>query len=284
MATRATDSDTVVTANVGEMTPRDCRIHVVVVAAQPVVRAGLRRMMEEHDALVVCGEACCTADAVALVAAAKPSVIVLDPDSRDLTLQSVARLVDIHRGTLLVFTAETEPAVHGLAVALGAMGVVQKHQSGDTLRRAIERVHAGEVWLDRQTTASLLRGLQRSGGDDPEDAKIRSLTKRELEVIALVGRGLKNGAIALRLSISQATVRNHLTSILGKLDLADRFELAFYASGHGLVDEPDGLPSLRVPRSVHGQPASGIRTLTGYVRQLPIDVAADFGRKRKPER
>ena len=164
------------------------------------------------------------------------------------------------------------------------MGVVQKRQSALALRRAVDRVHAGEIWLDRQTTATLLRGLRKAPPSDPEQAKIQSLTRRELEVVALIGIGLKNEALAARLSISQATVRNHLTSILAKLDLADRFELAFYAAEHGLVDEHDGVVGLRAPQATSGHRATGIRTLGGRIHRLSADVAADFGARRRLRR
>ena len=267
-----------------ETTVADDRVSVVVVAAQPVVRVGVRHLLDAQDGIRVVGDAQSTADAVALLTALKPNVVVLDPDSDDPGLHSIAALAATGHSTILIFTAVSERATHSEAVALGAMGVVQKHQSAHALRRAIDRVHAGEVWLDRQTTATLLRGLRKGSASDPEDAKIRSLTKRELEVIALIGIGLKNDAIAMRLSISQATVRNHLTSILGKLDLSDRFELAFYAAGHGLVDEQDRMPGLRAPQSPSGQLATGIRTIGGRIHRLPADVAADFGVRRRLKR
>lgn len=270
--------------NESDPTSADERVRVMVVAAQPVVRVGVRHLLDAQDGIRVVGEAQCTADAVALLASLEPDVVVLDPDSDDPGLHSIPALVAGGRSPILVFTGVCERATHSEAVALGAMGVVQKHQTAHALRRAIDRVHAGEVWLDRQTTATLLRGLRKVPASDPEDAKIHSLTRRELEVTALIGIGLKNDAIATRLSISQATVRNHLTSILAKLDLSDRFELAFYAAGHGLVEEHEGMPGLRAPQSRTGQPATGIRTLGGRLHRLPADVAADFGSRRRLRR
>ena len=97
-------------------------------------------------------------------------------------------------------------------------------------------MHAGEIWLDRANTAEVLvRVARRRRTEDLEGAKIATLTRREHEIIALVGEGLKNRLIAVRLFISEATVRNHLTSILDKLGLSDRFELAVYAYRVGLV-------------------------------------------------
>ena len=106
--------------------------------------------------------------------------------------------------------------MHRRAVSLGAVGVVYKDKSTDILVKAIERVHAGEAWLDRSVTASILRDLSpgaRSKEQDPNERKISSLTDREREVIRHVGEGLKTKQIARRLFISAITVHHHLTSI-----------------------------------------------------------------------
>lgn len=233
----------------GQSAPND-PIHLLVLAAQPVVRGGVRRLLEGRTSVVVTGEAGHCAEGTALVTALLPHVILLDPDCEDFSLNAVTTFTELGHAPVIVFTGATDPTVHGHAVAFGAMGVVEKRHSADTLCRAVEKVHAGEVWLERRAAASMVQELTRRNSD-PEAVKIRTLTKRELEVIGLIGSGLKSEAIANRLFISQATVRNHLTSILSKLELADRFELAFYARQHGLAGSKDELRNaarLRVPR------------------------------------
>lgn len=224
-------------------------IRVVVLAAQPVVRAGVRHLLERRPSFLVDGEAGHLAEAAALVTSVPSHVILLDPDCEDFSLRAIPTLMQLAHVPVIVFTGTSEPDVHGQAVVLGAMGVVGKQQPAETLCRAVEKVHAGEVWLERRATASMVQAIARKNSD-PETLKIRSLTKRELEVIGLIGSGLKSEAIAARLFISQATVRNHLTSILGKLDLADRFELAFYARRHGLIGPRDDVGQVppRAPR------------------------------------
>lgn len=237
-------------------------IHLVVLAAHPVVRVGVRGLLEGRDSIIVTGEASEVAEGTALVIERRPHVILLDPDGEGFSWSAVEVFTALAQAPVLVFTAVTDPAVHGQAVALGAMGVVEKRHSGETLSRAVEKVLAGEVWLERRATASMVQEMTRRNSN-PEALKIRSLTRRELEVIGLIGSGFKSEAIADRLFISQATVRNHLTSILGKLQLADRFELAFYARNHGLATGPDSsgpaaqlsLPRpwpVSVPRLVEG--------------------------------
>lgn len=213
-------------------------IALVVLAAQPVVRLGVRQLLEGRTSITFAGEAARVSEGAAIVTSARPHVILLDPDCEDFSLQTITQMAGLGQVPVLVFTGATDPHVHGRAVALGAMGVVEKRHSADTLGRAVEKVHAGEVWLERRATASMVQQMVRRNSD-PEALKIDSLTKREREVIELIGSGFKSEAIANRLFISQATVRNHLTSILSKLELADRFELAFYARKHGLARVKD---------------------------------------------
>lgn len=208
-------------------------VEVLIVAAQPVIRAGLKYLLDRRASLIVIGEAGNIDDAVALIAEKRPDVIVIDPDSEDLMLAAIAELTSLEAQRVIVFTGQADAGVHQRAFEMGVLGVVLKSQPADILLRAIERVHAGELWLDRVKTATLLTRILRRR--DPEDAKILTLTKREREVIALVGEGLKNAVIGERLFISGATVRNHLTSILSKLELSDRLELAIYSFKHGLV-------------------------------------------------
>ena len=115
----------------------------------------------------------------------------------------------------------------------------RKDETPNVLLKAIRKVSAGEVWLDRSTTARLLGDLShRVGPKAPDTADIAQLTLRERQVVTVVAQGLGNQEIAARLHISEATVRNHLTSIYRKLELHSRFELAMYALEHGLIKAP----------------------------------------------
>jgi len=212
----------------------EARLRVMLVSRQPVVRAGLQRLLEHHGGFDIIGECASAGDAVALEHLEPEDVVLLDPDLDEVSLQAVSELVESRHCRVLVFTAATDPALFGHAIELGAAGVLTKDQPADIVVRAIQKVHGGELWLDRTRTALVLTHAMRRGRD-PEDLKIQSLTRREREIVSLVGEGLRNGAIAERLFISEATVRNHLTSILSKLALADRFDLAVYAFRHGLL-------------------------------------------------
>lgn len=227
-------------------------IAVTVLAAHAVVRAGLKHTLGSQARMLFAGEASTMDDAVSLATQTKASVALVDPDSDGVPFHAISALYETG-SRVLVLTAATDVRFHQRAFELGAAGVVSKDHSLETLIRAIERVHAGEMWLERGKTASLLSAV--FSPQDPEHAKIQTLTKRELEIVALVGNGLKNVGIGTRLFISAATVRNHLTSILSKLELTDRFELAVYAFRHGLVtfEAAQAMPAFRVIGSRGGR-------------------------------
>jgi two-component system, NarL family, nitrate/nitrite response regulator NarL len=140
-----------------------------------------------------------------------------------------------------VLTGVRDPQMHQSAISRGALGIVQKNGAFDVLLRAIERVNAGEAWIDPTLMARVLS--QMSGGSkkqklDPEAVKIASLTEREREVLSWIGQGLKNKEIADKLFISEWTVRHHITSIFAKLEVSDRVELILYAYQRGLAELP----------------------------------------------
>jgi DNA-binding NarL/FixJ family response regulator len=121
------------------------------------------------------------------------------------------------------------------------MGLVLKEKAAEVLLQAIEKVRAGEVWLDGAMIASVLREMthtREAQPVNPKSARLALLTEREREVIALVGQGLRNKQVAERLFISETTVRHHLTAIFAKLEVADRLELVIYAYRHGLAGLP----------------------------------------------
>jgi DNA-binding NarL/FixJ family response regulator len=166
------------------------------------------------------------------------------------------RLPEIsHRVPVLIVASDPDPALHAQAIELGAMGVVTKDESAEVLTKALRKVFAGEIWLDRARTAGVLNRLTRRRVDvDPEALKIQSLTPRERQIVALVTEGLTNKDVADRLCISEATARNHLTSILDKLDVTDRFQLTVYAFRRGLVLCPQTPAMLRVAATMTMSP------------------------------
>lgn len=218
-------------------------IRILLIDDHAIVRAGLRMLIENHRGMVVVGEAGTRVDALAIATREKPQIILLDLDmGKESGLDFLRELLSTAAGARVVMlTGVRDPEAHRRAVHLGAMGLVLKDKAAEVLIKAIEKVHAGEVWLDRSLTASVLFEMSQADQTrraDPEAEKIKSLTSREREIVGLVCEGLKNKQIGDRLFISEATVRNHLTSILSKLELSDRFELALYSYRQRLAKPP----------------------------------------------
>jgi two-component system nitrate/nitrite response regulator NarL len=227
-------------------------IRVLLIDDHAVVRSGLRMLVESQAGLKVAGEAANRAEALAIARREQPDVILLDLDmNSDNGLDFLPELLTTaDRARVLILTGVRDPEAYTQAIRLGASGLLLKEKAADVLIKAIEKVHAGEVWFDRSMIGSVLTELSRAtammGGEmsrasvrsDPEAVKIASLTEREREVSALIGEGLKNKQIASRLFISETTVRHHLTSIFDKLGVSDRLELIIYAYQHGLAKPP----------------------------------------------
>jgi two-component system, NarL family, nitrate/nitrite response regulator NarL len=218
-------------------------IHVMMVDDHRVVRSGLRMLIESHPRMKVVGEAGKGSDALVVAAREHPDVILLDLVLGEETgTDLIPGLLAASEGTrILILTALHDEDEHRRAVRLGAMGVLNKEASSELMIKALEKVYEGEFWLDRFMTASLLAEMRRPSQPKkqqiPEDKTAR-LTAREREVISLVGKGLKNKQIAERLSISESTVRHHLTSVFNKLEVGDRLELLVFAYENGMVAVP----------------------------------------------
>jgi two-component system nitrate/nitrite response regulator NarL len=225
--------------------PAQADIRVLLVEKQALVRDALRALVNAWPGIEVVGEAESGGEATLLLAESHPDVLLLDlslgTDGSD-ALELLTHLRKVHHHARVIVLADDRDLPRPVeAVLMGAAGVVLRNQTGSVLKKAIEKVHAGEVWLGRTLTASVLRELAgpRSAHDsDPNTAKINSLSGREREIVRRVCTGLTNRDIGERLSISEATVRHHLTSIYNKLSLLNRLELVIFAYGNGL-DKPD---------------------------------------------
>jgi DNA-binding NarL/FixJ family response regulator len=208
-----------------------------------VLRTGLRMMINNHPGMTVVAEAASRDSALAALVSMQPDIVLLDLDlgNEDDGLRLLPELLAADSNVrVLLLTGLRDAEVHRQAVLRGAMGLLLKEQATEIIFKAIEKVYAGEVWLERTMIASVLNERVVSSPIEltPEAARIALLTDRERSVVALIGQGLRNKHIAEHLSISEATVRHHLTSIFSKLGMTDRFELAIFAYRHGLADVP----------------------------------------------
>ncbi len=203
---------------------------------------GLERLFESSAALFeFVGATTHAAGLDELVAGARPQVLVLESDDcpcEDL-LERLARLAPLR---IVLLTTCREESVLDKAIMSGVRGVVRPQDAPQVLLKAIEKIHEGELWIDRGTTARIFMELARRKADevdDPETARIRTLTAREREMIQAVAReaAAPGKVIARHLCISEHTLRNHLSSIYNKLGLSNRMDLYAFATRHRL-DRP----------------------------------------------
>ena len=217
-------------------------MRIAIVEDHTLAREGLRMLIESQDDMEIAAEAGTVEEALAAVRGGeKPDVVLLDLDLGGINIvERIPEILEASEGTrVLVLTGIRDPELHLRALRLGALGLVLKDQAGQTVLKAIRKVHAGEAWIDRSMTASLLVDVSTAEAKRArEAAKIATLSHREREIVAVLCEGLSNRQIAEKLFISESTVRNHMTSILSKLELLDRFELAIYCFRHGVAKMP----------------------------------------------
>jgi DNA-binding NarL/FixJ family response regulator len=222
-------------------------IRVVLVDDHPVVRAGMRLVLDGAGDVVVVGEGASGADALRLVAEHRPNVLVLDVNLPDVSGVEVTRRLR-ERGrapAILVLTVHDDRATIFRLLKAGANGYVLKDEALESLVGAVHATARGESWLSPIVAQQVVR--QAIGqADAPSPPPPLPLTPREVEVLRLVAQGLDNAAIARQLTITRRTVQNHVSSIYGKLHVITRTEAALFAIRQGLVhvsppsEEEDG--------------------------------------------
>ena len=211
----------------------------VQLVALPLVAWGLSRLVESAaPQLALAGSVDSVAAYLLSLPQSAADVLVLDLDGEDGT-ESLADLHSQTKAIILVISSSRDHALHDSAVLSGARGVMDKREAAPTLLKAIEKVHEGQMWIDRNATSRIFLDLARkkaASAKDPEQQRITSLTRRERQTIAaMAGDASAPGKlVAERLHISEHTLRNHLTSVYSKLGLTNRVDLYAYAHRHGL--------------------------------------------------
>jgi two-component system, NarL family, nitrate/nitrite response regulator NarL len=220
-------------------------IRVLLIDDHRSILWGLERLIESgKPAMEVVGTATNCTDALKLVDETAPDLILLDIGLGDQNgVDEIPNLIARSKAKILVLTGVRDESLHDKAVPAGASGVVEKEAPAETILAAIEKVHEGQLWLDRVATGRIFLEMSRESAAqsvDPERAKIQSLTDREREIVAVSSShaGANAKSIAEMLYISEHTLRNHLTSIYDKLHVANRLELFAYAHKHGLTKRP----------------------------------------------
>ena len=213
-------------------------INIFLVDDHQTILWGLERLIETATpSMAVVGKATSCAELFAQLTGANPDVILLDLDlNGENGLDCLHELGQQTAARVLVLTSANDPNVHQQAIMQGARGVVHKQEPADVILRAIEKVHSGEIWLDRASLGRVVTALARGQKSDPEAIKIATLTAKERQIIAMIikEKGARNKVIAAKLHMSEHTLRNNLTTIYSKLEVAGRLELYLYATSHRL--------------------------------------------------
>ncbi len=216
------------------------QIKVLIVEKSEIIRKGLRLLLEQNETFSIVGETSDLAHATIVTENKTPDVVVYSPCM--LCAEGATKLSDVREmfplSRILFFINSKNPFVLREAIRSGAAGIVRYEQSPEILFKAINRISVGDVWIDRILLAEVLEDYSNNNHDEKrnyEKQKIESLTPREKQIIISIGEGLRNKEIALKLLISEATVRHHLSSVFNKLEVKDRLSLVIYAYQHGLV-------------------------------------------------
>lgn len=214
------------------------KIRIVIVDDHALVRLGLTTLINDQPTMEVVGEAGTGAEALRIVESYRPDVVLMDirmPGESGIEVTR-AILSRFPRTRVVILTSFADDELVLRAIQAGAAGYVLKQADNQDLLRAITAAARGEALLDPATTARLLQQVRTLGRMADEDA-FHNLSMREMQVLAEVARGKTNAQIANALSLSEKTVRNHVSAILEKLNLSNRVELATYAVEHHLFDQ-----------------------------------------------
>lgn len=242
-------------------------IRVLIVSDLTIVAWGLERLIESRQpAMRLAGAASGVDDALRMAQGAPVDVVLFDLDGR-CDSAGIAELLNRGRTRVLALTASRDPEFCDAAILAGASGVVNKSDPTAALLKAVEKVHAGEFWLDRVATGRVFVAMARQrAARDPEQDRLASLTRKERLTVVETARdpAASGREIAGRLCISEHTLRNHLTSIYAKLGVRNRTELYAYASRNRLVAAGGVAPKGSGPRTTAaGVPRTRSRASSG---------------------
>lgn len=216
-------------------------IKIMIAEGHAMVRDVIKKLLEKEDDFRVVGEARNSREVLDQLPKLHPDVLLLDLDMRrESALDVIRNLNGVARDLrIMLLTGEITDGAVVEALRLGARGVIMKDAASNLLFRSIRAVMAGEYWIDRKSVADLVRALQvapssQHAADSPNSY---GLTQREIEILSAIVDGYTNKEVAKKLSISEQTVKHHLTNIFEKVGVSNRLELALFAMNNHLARE-----------------------------------------------
>jgi DNA-binding NarL/FixJ family response regulator len=213
-------------------------IRVLIVDDQPVVRAGVARILGPVDGFEVVGECDDGDEVLDAVTEHRPDLVLMDVRMRrvdGVTATQQLRAAADEPPVLVLTTFDDDDALWG-ALDAGAAGFVLKDAVAEDLIAAARAVAAGAAWLDPKVASRVLsavRARERAAGEAP---RVEQLTEREHDVLRHMARGATNAEIAEALIVGEATVKTHVGAIFSKLGVRDRAAAIVFAYDHGIVD------------------------------------------------
>jgi DNA-binding NarL/FixJ family response regulator len=214
-------------------------IRLVLADDHPVVRIGVKNMLMHDPSFEVVGEAGDGDDAITQTLEHEPDILLLDLQMPKLPGLEAMRAIMSRSPRVKIVLLTSTITTHQIieALQIGARGIVLKDAVTDHLSTAIRAVAAGDYWIGGQRVVNLIQALHEltQKAASPE-RKTFGLTPRELEAVGCIVEGCSNKDIARQFSISEETVKRHLSNILDKTGVSTRLELALFAISHRLVD------------------------------------------------
>ena len=213
-------------------------IQVILADDQPLVRAGLRMLIEQTPGIDVAGEAGTGAEAVQVVRDAGPDVVLMDIRMPGMDGIEATRLItagDTRARVLVLTTFDDDDYVYG-ALRAGASGFLVKDMALEDILTAIRVVAGGDAIIAPAVTRRLIAQFASQSRPDPKLRELTGITDREREVLKLVGLGMSNAEIAAALYITASTAKTHVARLLSKLGARDRVQLVITAYQAGLLD------------------------------------------------
>jgi two-component system nitrate/nitrite response regulator NarL len=217
-------------------------IRVLLADAQPVVLEGIKSALNSHPSIQIVGEAMDGLEAIDKAVHLDPDVVLMDLKLPRVDGLTVIRSIQARapRSKVLLFTASDYKDDFVEAMKLGCSGILLKEAPTNLIEKSLQKVSAGEIWLDSNTTAAVIRQfaapseLPAAHGNGKPPRERAQLSQREREIIVLIAQGYKNKEIAEKMFITEQTVKNHLHNVFDKLGVSDRLELALYAIHNSL--------------------------------------------------
>lgn len=227
-------------------------IKVLLIDPQRITLWGVNELISRDQRFLICATTATPHDALESAKLYKPHLILLEPIFDDVDgLKLISDLLQVCDAKILILTSSRNARLLDQAIVKGARGVMSKNESPETLLKAIEKIHQGEMWLNRDATSRILEQVTKREEHkeiNPQQKALSLLTPKEEEVTRAIQLYARNTLreIAGNLHISEHTLRNHLASIYEKVGVRNRLELYVFCGKHQKTIDPENHPKRRV--------------------------------------